>query len=353
VIFRRKKKKAGPPARPSRTSHLPSNRRVRPSQLPPELEEDAPKPKKKAPAKKTPRPESPAKSAVDKPPKKGRSVAQDAAEGTASKEALQRKKRKKRPLVSPRAKLWLGRFSLVTGIIVVVCASVLVAWGLRRYMRNSPRFALRKVLVEGHQRRTPQQLSKAGGLEVGRNVFAIDEAQAASAIESDPWVEKASVHRELPNTMRVEVVEREPRALATVAGRLYLVDGQGEIFKEYQDGDPSDMPVVSGVTEGEIGKDREAVRRRLRRALDLVADLEVAKIADRFPVQEVAVTPDLAMRVTIGTDGITLVFGPPPHRAKIAKAARILEELRYRKVKNAVLFLDNKAHPERVVVRMR
>ncbi|MEM1032586.1 MAG: FtsQ-type POTRA domain-containing protein [Myxococcota bacterium] len=248
---------------------------------------------------------------------------------------------------------WWGRFSLVTGVIVVISASVLVAWGLRRYLHQSPRFALRKVVVEGHQRRTPQGLAKAGGLEAGRNIFGIDEAQAATAIEADPWVERATVRRELPNVMRVEVVERDPRALAVLAGRLYLVDGQGEIFKTYDDGDPTDLPVISGVAEADVGEDREAVRRRLRRALDLVADLERAQIAKRHPVQEVAVTKDLEMRVTVGTDGITLVFGPPPHRAKIAKAARVLEELRYRKVKDAILFLDNRAHPERVVVRMR
>ena len=55
----------------------------------------------------------------------------------------------------------------------------------------------------------------------------------------------------------------------------------------------------------------------------------------------------------MGTDGLSLVFGRPPFRAKVAKADRILEELRFRKVKRAVMFLDNEAHPERVVVRMK
>src|SRR5690606_10531846 len=143
-------------------------------------------------------------------------------------------------------------------------------------------------------------------------------------------------------TVTVKVIEREPRALATVAGQLYLVDSSGEIFKELRDGDPIDMPVITGVSADEIAKDREGVRMRMRRALDVVADLERAEIAERHPVQEVAVAPDLSTTVTVGTDGITLVFGPPPYRAKIAKAARILEELRYRKLSSAVLFLDNR-----------
>jgi cell division protein FtsQ len=250
-------------------------------------------------------------------------------------------------------RLWIGRLSLITGIVVVITASVLVAWGLRRYLHSSPRFALRVIEVNGVSRLTPHQVAKRAGLEAGLNIFTIDVDHAAIAAESDPWVEKATVEKNLPDTVRVTIVEREPRALAAVQGQLYLIDASGEIFKELRDGDPIDLPVVTGVTGEEIAKDREAVRTRLRRALDIASELERAEIAARYPVQEIAVAADLSTTVTIGQHGLTLAFGPPPYRAKIAKAARILEEVRHRKLENAILFLDNRAHPERVVVRMK
>jgi cell division protein FtsQ len=317
-----------------RTSQLPPNRRLsRPS----------------VPAA-SPKPREERVSTVPEPPA---SNPEAASKKTVAEKAQKKREKKRGRTVSPRMRAWIGRLSLVTGIIVVISASVLVAWGLRRYLRSSPRFALRTIVVDGVQRLTPHYVAKRGGLEAGLNIFTVDVDAAAAAIEADPWIEKASVAKDLPDTVTVTITEREARALATVAGQLYLVDSSGEIFKELREGDPVDMPVISGVTGDEIAKDREGVRRRMRRALDVVADLERAEIAERHPIQEVAVAPDLSTTVTIGRDGITLVFGPPPYRAKIAKAARILEELRYRKLSSAVLFLDNRAHPERVVVRMK
>ncbi len=252
-----------------------------------------------------------------------------------------------------RMRPWLRRLSLMSGVIVVVAASVLVAWGLRRYLRQSPRFSVRTVEVEGNQRRTPHQIAKRAGIENGTNVFSIDEADAKAAVEADPWIATAEVSVELPSTVTIRVVEREARALSVIGGQLYLVDNFGDVFKEHVDGDPTDLPIVSGIDAEALRRDRESVTALIRRALDLVADLEQAKIAERYPIQEVNIAPDASVAVTIGSEGMRLVFGTPPFRNKVEKAGRILEELRYRNVKRATLFLDNKAHPERVVVRMK
>ena len=118
-------------------------------------------------------------------------------------------------------------------------------------------------------------------------------------------------------------------------------------------GDPTDMPVVTGIRSQDAVRDREGVTLRLRRAIDLLADLESMQIADRLPIQEIHSTPEGDLTVFAGEGGIALVFGAPPYRVKVEKCKRIFAELRARQVKPDVLFLDNRAHPERVVARMR
>jgi cell division protein FtsQ len=248
---------------------------------------------------------------------------------------------------------WFQRLSLFTGIIVVVSASLLVAWALRRYLRSSPRFAVRVVHMEGNARRSTHQLSQRAGIVVGKNIFEIDESVAKADLEGDPWISSATVTTDLPSTVYVRVVEREARALASIDRTLYLVDINGDIFKELAEGDPHDLPVVTGIEPDGIARDRQAVSIRVRRALDLVSDLDKSGIAKRYPIQEIHIHPDTALTITLGTDGLALAFGTPPYRNKIAKADRILGELRHRQVKPAVVFLDNDAHPERVVVRMK
>ncbi len=254
----------------------------------------------------------------------------------------------------PRAWLrWLQGFQVVTGVIVVMAASVLVAWGLRRYLHKSPRFAIATISIDGNRRLTPAQIDKRAGLATGDNIFGLDEERAAAAILTDPWVESATVKKELPDAVHVQIVEREPRLVASIEQKLFLVDAKGVLFKEAEAGDPSDLPVVTGIRPEDAAGDREGVTLRLRRVLDLLADLEGQQIAERLPIQEIHASDDGELTVFAGGDGIALVFGEPPYRVKVEKAKRIFAELRARQVKADVLFLDNRAHPERVVVRMR
>ena len=248
---------------------------------------------------------------------------------------------------------WTRRLQLMVGVVVVIAASLLVAWGLRRYLRSSPRFAVRVVHVEGNARRSTHQLSQRAGIAVGKNIFEIEETVAKADLEADPWISSATVTTDLPHSVYVKVVEREARALASIDRTLYLVDLNGDIFKELEEGDPHDLPVVTGIEPDAVARDRQAVTIRVRRALDLVSDLDKAGIAKRYPIQEIHIHPDTSLTLTMGTSGLALAFGTPPYRNKIAKADRILGELRHRQVKPAMIFLDNDAHPERVVVRMK
>jgi len=198
-----------------------------------------------------------------------------------------------------------------------------------------------------------EQVAGAGGVTVGRNIFELDLETASASITTEPWVEKAIVTRTLPNTVRIAVVEREAWAVATVGGELYLVTRDGDPFKRVTDGDPIDLPVVTGITPEKVAADRSGVVSALRRALDVVEDMERAGISKRYPIQEVHLERDGTIVMTIGKDAISLYLGQTRFREKIEQAARVLLELGKRKANPSVIFLDNEAHPERVVVRMR
>jgi cell division protein FtsQ len=255
--------------------------------------------------------------------------------------------------VARRPSRALRGLQLVAGVAVVLTASIAVAWGARRYIMSSPRFAVRSVLVDGVQRRSAEQLASAGGIEVGKNIFALDLALAGAAIATDPWIERATVTRKLPATVYVNVVEREARALVAIGGELYLVTRDGELFKKLAEDDPVDLPIVTGITGEQVARDRPGVVITVKRLLDVAEDMERDGIARRYPIQELHVERDGSIVLTIGKEAMALHLGQPPYRDKVAQAARVLTEIAQRKADASVIFLDNDAHPERVVVRMK
>ena len=63
------------------------------------------------------------------------------------------------------------------------------------------------------------------------------------------------MHRKLPSTIVIDVVEREAAALVSVGSDLYLSTRQGDLFKKPEPGDPYDLPVISGTHTEDVVKD--------------------------------------------------------------------------------------------------
>lgn len=242
---------------------------------------------------------------------------------------------------------------MTAGALVVIACSVAVAWGARHYVLSSPRFAVRTVLVDGVSRRSAQDVAERGGVAVGANVFALDLDLAKQQIEADPWVEGATIVRKLPSTIQIQVVEREARAVVAIDSELFLTTADGVLFKKLEPDDPIDLPVLTGIAPEMVVSDRPGLELTVRRSLDIITELERAGVAKRFPVQEVHIERDGAIVVTLGKDAVAVHLGQPPYRGKIEQGARVLAEMAARKAQASVVFLDNDAHPERVVVRMR
>jgi cell division protein FtsQ len=252
----------------------------------------------------------------------------------------------------PRSRL-VATLQLTLGAMLVIAASVAVAWGARRYLLSTPRFAVRTVEVEGTRRLSAAEVAKLGNVAVGANVLALDLDAARAAIAADPWVESATVIRKLPATVRITVVEREARALVNIGGELYLATRDGDLFKKTAADDPYDLPVVSGILPDKVATDRAGAVLEVKRVLDVAEDLERAGVAKRWPIQELHLEKDGALVVTVGREAIALHLGHGPYRDKLDQLRSVLSELARRKANASVVFLDNDAHPERVVVRMR
>ncbi len=253
----------------------------------------------------------------------------------------------------PRLGRALTAAKVALGAVIVIGASAGVAWGAKRYVTTSPRFAVKTITVEGNARLSPQDVAREGGLEVDSNVFAVDLDAAARAIEADPWVKTAKITRKLPGSLLVVVTEHEPAAVVAIDDKLFLASRSGEFFKEASAEDPLDLPVLTGISGAEVARDRVGVERSVVRALDVVDELQKTSLAQRYPVEEVHLEADGTLSLVVGTDGIAIHLGRPPFRGKLEQAERVFAELEKRKAQPSIVFLDNDNSPERVVVRMR
>ncbi len=114
-----------------------------------------------------------------------------------------------------------------------------------RWSLTSPYFRVRSVTVTGVSHLTRSVVKARLGLKSSDNLLAIDLDVLREKIESHPWVRSASLSRDLPDTLIVEVVERRPSAaVIPLGGKIrYIVDGEGVILGEVGAG-PQRFPVL-------------------------------------------------------------------------------------------------------------
>jgi cell division protein FtsQ len=250
------------------------------------------------------------------------------------------------------ASTWVGVIRAVAGCALVVGLSGTVAWAVRRHILTSPRFLVTDISVVGSHQLSAEAILAEAGLSKGQNIFTVDLDRARAKILADPWISDATLGRRLPGNLTVQVTERELGAVV-VLRQPYLASQKGVIFKRFELGDPTDVPLITGIDPDAVADDRVGVQAVVRRALDLANDFVHSPLGQKNRLQEVHVTKDGGFTLVAGKEGMSFVFGSPPFRRKLEQAVRVVAELDRRGARPESIMLDDEARPERVVVRTR
>lgn len=106
--------------------------------------------------------------------------------------------------------------------------------------------SIQDVRVIGRSHTRKDELLAAVGVERGDPIFGFDTETARQRIERLGWVETATVTRLLPDTIRIEITEREPFALWQRGGELSLIDASGRPITDEGVQDFAHLPFIVG-----------------------------------------------------------------------------------------------------------
>lgn len=106
--------------------------------------------------------------------------------------------------------------------------------------------SIQDVRVIGRSQTRKDELLAAVGVERGDPIFGFDTELARLRIERLGWVEAATVTRLLPDTIRIEINEREPFALWQRGGELSLIDAGGRPITDEGVQDFAHLPFIVG-----------------------------------------------------------------------------------------------------------
>ena len=130
----------------------------------------------------------------------------------------------------PRLTIWILVPALIAG---AVYGGYLGLGAAGRWLfSENPRFTIRNVVVHGGTPGAQGRVREYARIVAGMNIFAFDAQSTRTAIlRQAPRFKSMDVSRQLPDTVRIDIVERVPLARVDL-GRygVFVADAEGVVF---------------------------------------------------------------------------------------------------------------------------
>jgi len=230
---------------------------------------------------------------------------------------------------------------VVIGIATTLAFCMVYAYN---FVIIDPYFQLNGTTVRGCEKVSEEVILEIAGIVPSMNILTVNLDRIKKRIRSNPWVEDVFAGRELPNRIVVEIVERNAAAIIKKNEKLYIVDWNGEVFKELQKTDTVDLPLLTGFYEG--NRLRWGL---LRKGLKLLHSLYSSSV---FPgIGDVSeIMGDHVYGFTLVTnDRLLLELGFGNYKEKLRRLNQVMAKLVKRDMDNVFLRIDL-TEVDRVVV---
>lgn len=196
-------------------------------------------------------------------------------------------------------------------------------------------FRLKNTIVRGCDKISREKVIELAGISSSMNILTVNLRKMAREIENDPWIRNASVGREFPDRLVIEIVERDAVALLKNDKEMYVVGRNGVVFKRFETGDMVDAPVITGSYRN--GGVRKGL---LENAFEF---LNCLSKRDNFPMEwnVSEIYADDVYAFSVFTDNhLFLNIGFGDYEAKLKRLKRVMADLEQRGLDRKFLSID-------------
>ncbi len=178
-------------------------------------------------------------------------------------------------------KLLLKGLTLLLGLVSLAAA---LAWMVTAF-GHAPELTVDRVLVEGNVRLSDGEILELLEFSERANILMLDLEEVKARLLLSAWVSAVEVERVLPSTLKLEIRERQPVAIA-VLDELYLLASDGTMLDQLSPRyDIEKLVLARGLRDGEgLAPERTALAGRLAAALNrderlmtLVSEIDVSE----------------------------------------------------------------------------
>lgn len=181
-------------------------------------------------------------------------------------EKIENKKNKKK---KKKNKYNVKLITFVSCFLLVI-ASVIFAL-------TAPIFNIAKIEVTGNSKVQTENIKSLSGLKIGENIFKFNSS-VISNIKENTYIENVEVKRKLPDTVKIEVTEREVKYQVNLINSYVYIDKYGYILEN--SAEKKAVPTIVGlkITEDDLMKKSRLEGKDIETLNKILKIIEAAKI---------------------------------------------------------------------------
>lgn len=210
--------------------------------------------------------------------------------------------------------------------LAAVIATVLVVVFGSIFIYRSNLLAINTVTVSGAEHLTDQEVTQLAAVPDDSTLLRLDTAGICERLQEHPWVQSATVVRQFPNSIKIQITERTPSAVVKISSKsIWVISTDGawlssatkEDWKSYRRIVDADASISAPVAGGECTN--EGVLNALK-----IYDGVSSKLAEQIK----SISAESAVKTSLTLKGgVTVAFGEATDlELKEADIWKLLEE---------------------------
>jgi cell division septal protein FtsQ len=226
-----------------------------------------------------------------------------------------------------------------------IVAMPIVANAAYRYVSALPFLSVKQVRVTGLKYVRIEDFLVYLGDPKGSGILKYDMEQAVAKGMLHPWIKSVVARRDLPGTVRLELIERTPAAVVATRSGSYLIDADGFAMARIPDDGWEFLPVIAYTSAHGLRLLDGTTAGTLKSALDLLKTAK-AEPSERLAGARAAIGEDGAPCLVL--NGARVMVGRDGFEEKICRLAEISGDMQKRGVRPSMIDLR---FPGKVIVK--
>ena len=201
------------------------------------------------------------------------------------------------------------KWPLPTVLLSFFLLGLLIFTGER--LVNSPWLQVHHLNITGQRHISSTAIRHLSDIRYKEHLLVINTTEAQSNIQQHPWIKKATVKRNFPSTVTIDIEEYQPVVLLAL-DKLWYIDKDGDIFR-HANSDNINYPIVTGIPQGWVNDHPGLLYKTIQDALQIYDACKVPLIGSVESISEINFHPSTGFRVILRNGTILSLGFFDPH----------------------------------------